>query len=84
MAYEIEITNPAIDELKAVRAFERRRIVDAIYEQLMHQPLLITRNRKRLDAVVPSFEHTPPIWELRIGEYRVFYDVDESIQIVYI
>lgn len=25
-----------------------------------------------------------PVWELRVGEYRVFYDVDEATAIVYI
>jgi mRNA-degrading endonuclease RelE of RelBE toxin-antitoxin system len=31
-----------------------------------------------------NFEAIPPIWELRIGEYRIFYDVDEGEKIVYI
>ena len=37
-----------------------------------------TRNRKILAGLVPLWEHLPPVWELRIGEYRVFYDVDEK------
>ena len=24
----------------------------------------------------------PPVWELRIGEYRVFYDIDEAARLV--
>ena len=27
-------------------------------------------------------EHMDPVWELRIGEYRVFYDVDEQASLV--
>lgn len=26
----------------------------------------------------------PPIWELRVGEFRVFYDVDEPSNMVYV
>jgi mRNA-degrading endonuclease RelE of RelBE toxin-antitoxin system len=28
--------------------------------------------------LVPPWEHVEPVWELRIGEYRVFYDVNEE------
>ena len=24
------------------------------------------------------WEHVPPVWELRIGQYRVFHDVNEK------
>jgi mRNA-degrading endonuclease RelE of RelBE toxin-antitoxin system len=34
--------------------------------------------------LAPDFEHVPPVWELRIGEYRVFYDVDEPDHKVYV
>ena len=29
-------------------------------------------------GLVPPWEHGDPVWELRIGEYRIFYDVDEA------
>jgi mRNA-degrading endonuclease RelE of RelBE toxin-antitoxin system len=82
MAYVIELADLVVDELKAIRAFDRRRIVDEINGQLAHQPTVATRNRKCLTAAVPDFEHMPPIWELRIGDYRVFYDVDEAARTV--
>ena len=84
MAYRAEITDLAESELKAIRTFDRRRMVDELLGQLTHQPTAAARNRKRLDAALPDFEHTPPIWELRVGEYRVFYDVDEDQQTVYV
>ena len=83
-AYEIKITALAVDELKAINVYDRRRVADAIRDQLTHLPTVTTQNRKRLDAAVPAFEHTPPVWELRIGEYRVFYDVDKADEIVYV
>jgi mRNA-degrading endonuclease RelE of RelBE toxin-antitoxin system len=37
-----------------------------------------------LPGLVPPFEAIPPIWELRIGDRRVFYDVDEEGRTVYV
>lgn len=82
MAYDVETTDLFDEEIKAIRVFDQRRIVDEIKAQLTDQPTTETRKRKRLDDLVPSFEHEPPVWELRIGAYRVFYDVDETARLV--
>jgi mRNA-degrading endonuclease RelE of RelBE toxin-antitoxin system len=84
MPFASEITELAEGHLRAIRVYDRRRIVDEIKSQLPHQPHVETRNRKCLEAAVPAFEHRPPIWELRVGDYRVFYDVDEVGQTVYV
>src|SRR5438309_252861 len=84
MPFAVQITSSALAELKDVKAFYRRQIAQAIDEQLPHQPLVPTRNRKPLPDVEPSFACEPPLWELRVGEYRVFYDVDEAEQIVHV
>ena len=34
--------------------------------------------------LTPPWEAEPPIWELRVGEYRVFYDVSDEEQAVYV
>jgi hypothetical protein len=34
--------------------------------------------------VPASFEFEPPLWELGVGAFGVFYDVDEAGQIVFI
>jgi mRNA-degrading endonuclease RelE of RelBE toxin-antitoxin system len=45
--------------------------VSQIREQLTDQPLVETKNRKSLrDNPIAS-------WELRIGKYRVFYEVND-------
>lgn len=49
---------------------------------LRHEPMRQTRNRKMLLGLVPPGEQVEPAWELRIGEYRVFYHVDEAASIV--
>ncbi len=84
MAFSIQIVPTALGELKAIQVFARRQIAQAIEEQLLYQPTLATRNLKLLAGVQPSFACEPPIWELRVGSYRVFYDVDEAAQIVYV
>lgn len=44
--------------------------------QLRYEPTLETRNRKR------TRPNSIAAWELRIDEFRVFYDVAEQVQIV--
>ena len=46
--------------------------MDAVDEQLTHEPTAETRNRKpmRPNPLAP--------WELRVGELRVYYDVEEE------
>jgi hypothetical protein len=50
-------------------ARQRSTMLDSIERQLVHEPLVETRNRKQLrpNPVAP--------WELRIGDLRVFYEV---------
>jgi hypothetical protein len=52
-------------------ARDRAIVLDAVDQQLAHQPTVETRNRKlmRPNPVAP--------WELRIGDLRVYYDVSD-------
>ena len=84
MNYAINMAVSAIAELKALRAYDRGRIHDAILKNLEGEPTSPTRNRKRLHASSPRFEHVPPIWELRVGDHRIFHDVDEAEKTVYV
>lgn len=82
MPFEVQIVPSAREELKAIKVFYRRQIANAIDQQLVHEPTNETAHRKQLVNVEPSFEHEPPLWELRVGEFRVFYDVSESDSVV--
>jgi mRNA-degrading endonuclease RelE of RelBE toxin-antitoxin system len=82
MPYTIEYAESVSDDLADLRTFRRKSILDAIEDQLQHEPAKQTRNRKMLVGLIPPWEHVVPIWELRIGEYRVFYDVDEEVAVV--
>lgn len=74
--YEIEYIPEAIDDLKLFRKYEQQSIFDQIDEQLLYEPTIETRNRKKLR---PNFLAE---YELRVGSFRVFYDVDEAVKIV--
>ena len=82
--FRIELNEAAAAEIAALPAFVREQVVEAIPIQLHHQPNVTTRNRKRLRGLIPPWEHLDPTWEIRVGNYRVFYDVDESARVVYI
>ena len=75
MPYEIQFVASAKRQLRALTVPEQTGIVAAIEEQLSHEPLVETRNRKRLrpNPIAPL--------ELRIGRARVFYDVEESAKV---
>jgi len=45
---------------------------------LSNEPTVPTRNRKEMRPNLIA------VWELRIGDFRVYYDVDEEESIVYI
>ncbi len=84
MRYEIVVHELALDELESLRSFDQRRVLAEIREQLSDQPTVPTRRRKCLIDLTPSFEHELPVWELRVGVFRVFYDVEEEKRRVHI
>lgn len=75
--YEIRYAEAVADDLKSLRPTQRTQILDRIEAQLTYQPTEQTRNRKILVGLVPPWEHEEPVGQLRIGQFRVFYDVDE-------
>jgi mRNA-degrading endonuclease RelE of RelBE toxin-antitoxin system len=70
--YCIEVTEDAKDDLYQYSASERKIISDEVRVQLGDQPLFETKNRKKL------WENPLAPWELRVGKYRIFYQVDEA------
>jgi len=80
--YEIRIAEDVVRDLKKLSAYHRRMVLYAIEVQLCAEPTTETRNRKQLASLVPPWTAEPPIWELRVGEHRVFYDVSEKERVV--
>jgi mRNA-degrading endonuclease RelE of RelBE toxin-antitoxin system len=84
VVYEIRFAEGVETDLKELSAYHRRALLDAIEMQLRIDPTAETRNRKQLASLVPPWTAEPPIWELRVGEHRVFYDVSEEESVVYV
>lgn len=80
--FTIEYAVGVAGDLAQLRAYDRQMILDEVDKQLAHEPARQTGKRKILFGLVPPWEHSEPVWELRLGEYRVFYDVNEEAEIV--
>jgi mRNA-degrading endonuclease RelE of RelBE toxin-antitoxin system len=76
--FAIEYAEGVIEDISELRAFERSQLLDQVEEQLKHQPTQETRNKKLLMGLKPPWGEERPVWELRVGEYRIFYDVQEA------
>lgn len=76
LPYRIEYSPDAYDHLRALTARQRSAVLDAVDQQLIHEPTVETRSRKpmRPNPVAP--------WELRLGDLRVYYDVQETPETV--
>ena len=78
MVFKIKFTPIAANHVRAYRKAEQKLILDAVEEQLQYDPMTKTRNRKRLG------ENELSDWELRVQNFRVFYDVivEDECQVV--
>jgi mRNA-degrading endonuclease RelE of RelBE toxin-antitoxin system len=76
LEYRIEYSPECEEHLHALKARERVIVLDAVESQLAHQPDVETKNRKPLrpNPLAP--------WELRIGDLRVFYDIESEPEAV--
>jgi mRNA-degrading endonuclease RelE of RelBE toxin-antitoxin system len=78
MAYRIEFSEDAESHYRQLTARHQSLLADAIEDQLSDQPTTPTRNRKHLRP------NQLAEWELRVGDFRVFYDVEEEHVVVLI
>ena len=74
--YKIGFTASALEDLTWLRKTEQNEIRDGIYNHLEYEPTIETRNRKRLRP------NDTAEWELRLGKFRIFDDVDTAVRIV--
>ena len=80
--YVIRFAASVVNDLKKLSPYHCNIILEAIEAQLSHQPTSPAKHRKLLVNLIPPWDAVPPVWELRVGEYRVFYDVSEAEQTV--
>ena len=76
--FEIEYAEGVANDLKLITAYQRAIILDRIDEQLSHQPAIETKVKKKIVGLRPPWHHEEPLWQLRVNEFRVFYDVNEE------
>jgi mRNA-degrading endonuclease RelE of RelBE toxin-antitoxin system len=79
--YRLEVESRVEEELDALRAYDARPIVRAI-EELEYQAEFETRNRKPLRK--PIAELPSASWEVRVGDYRVLYQLrkDRTVKVL--
>jgi mRNA interferase RelE/StbE len=73
MPYDVVLAPSAVRELRALPAYVRTVVRDALERHLRHEPTKVSRSRiKRLRGL------EQPQYRLRVGDVRVFYDVVED------
>ncbi len=71
--YAIDYAPGAIEDLRAMRAFDRATVFGAIEQHLAYEPAKISRSRIK--------QMIQPFWSqfrLRSGDFRVYYDIEET------
>ena len=74
--YTIDYTPSALLDLKSLRKSEQQVILDGIDDNLRYQPTVETKHRKKLEP------NELADWELRRGNFRVFYNVEDELIVV--
>ena len=70
--YTIMLKRSAIADLDALRKYDATQIADAMERHLQHNPTKEGKSRiKRLRGI------SNPDYRLRVGDYRIFYMVNE-------
>ena len=73
MRHEIILAPVAVSQLRALRAHIGKEVEDAIERHLRFEPRKVSKSRiKRLRGL------DRPQFRLRVGEVRVFYDIEEE------
>ncbi len=73
MAYEIRYSRMATRQLGELRPFDRAAVLDQIEKILGVHPEVVSKAKvKRLRQPAPTQ------FRLRVGEHRIFYDVDDG------
>ena len=65
--YEIQYAQAAVDDAEALRAHDKRRILDGIEQHLLHQPTKVSKTRSKKMSQ-PFWSH----YRLRVEEFRVY------------
>jgi len=72
MPFRVRFEDDAVEHLDALKARDRAILLDELEKQLVNQPNVTTRHRKQL--------RPNPLakWQLSVGDFRIFYNVNAS------
>ena len=71
--YKIRYANEAVDDVRGMRKFDQRKVLEGIEIHLTHQPKFVSKSRIKAMA--------QPFWRqyrLRVDEFRVYYQSDDT------
>jgi len=68
--FEIVFTENALKDIHYLKKPDQVLVLESIEKQLINEPLTTTKNRK------PLRPNNLAEWELRVQEFRVFYDTN--------
>jgi mRNA-degrading endonuclease RelE of RelBE toxin-antitoxin system len=75
--YRIEFADEAATDVRALRAFEKQKILAEIDSLLCSEPKKTSRTRIKL-MVQPFWSQ----YRLRVEDFRAYYDVDDANRLV--
>lgn len=76
--FETRFVQSAVGDLEFLKKLEQRYVVSMIEQHLSLEPATPTHKRK------PLRPNELATWELRLGAFRVFYEIDPQDMIVWI
>jgi mRNA interferase RelE/StbE len=71
--FVIRYSTEAANDMRAMRVFDRRKVLDGILDYLSHEPTRVSKSRIKL-MVQPFWSQ----YRLRLDEFRVYYDIDNA------
>jgi mRNA interferase RelE/StbE len=77
MPHEIRYSAQAVEQLIKLKTVDRTAVFDTIEAILSVNPTLVSKSRVKLLR-----EPSPTQYRLRVGEFRVFYDVNDDVVLV--
>jgi mRNA interferase RelE/StbE len=77
--YEIQYAQEAAADLKALRAYDARIVMDGIETHLRFEPR--KESKSRIKAMVQPFWSQ---YRLRVEDFRMYYDVSDEPRTVYV
>ena len=77
--YGIFLKNQAVKDMDSIKKYHASIIADSINKYLSYEPTRVSKSRIKKLLGRRDYDY-----RLRVGEYRIFYYVDEKTETVYV